>query len=291
MEPLDWSRYAGLKLRWVKNNEIAVSPMPRQEDLDRITGVFRTVVSLATPAEFIYGGHLDPRMLQQAVEKHIWLVVGEYNAPTLVELSRGVAEGASTPVLVHCMRGCGRSPMFAAAWLLRYKATRITESLTLVAEKAGCSIETMPQKSVVEAYDVALRIGMTDLHERYDADDPRPEYALLLARSLAWLTRVKPEDLAEKAMEERGATWPAAELLASRLSYSVAGFRVDKIGADFKLVVVVWIPRRAHPASVRRAANVPPSLEKELEDALASFIGVKIDVVFDVRPPGDVPWV
>ncbi|GEM_PF-6711018 len=290
MEPLEWSRYAGLRTRWIVRDVLAVSPMPRPEDLETIASSFRTVVSLAAPAEFVYGGHLDPRSLQAVVESHVWLVVGEYNAPTLPELAGGVERARREPVLVHCLRGCGRSPMFAAAWLTR-RGRRLVEALADVTARAGCGVETLPQMSVLEAYDVTLRADLLGIVLEHDRDDPRPEYALLLSRTLSWLAGRGVEELAKESLLEHSGLWEAAELLANGLGYSVAGLRSDKLGGHVRLVVTVWVPRRAHPASVRRVLRPPKGLAEKLSETLERLLGASIEAVIEAREPEDVPWV
>lgn len=288
-DPLSWSRYAGLRPHWVIEGRIAVSPMPRAEDLDALAS-FPTVVSLAGPAEFVYGGGLDPRHLAAVVRKHIWLIVGEYNAPTLVELVSAVEEARDEPVLVHCLRGCGRSPMFAAAWLIRYTGARLMEALGLVAERRGCGVETLPQRSVLEAYDLARRAGLLGEVMGFDRDDPRPEYALLLSRSVSWLRSLDPVEEARRALAGRsGGIWEAASRMADALGYSVAGLRVDKEGGEPVLYVTVWVTRRAHPAAVKKPAEVPEGLEGELLELLRPYGVARVSL--EARGPRDVPWV
>ena len=102
MEP--YSPAPGLRVHWVEEGRIAVSPMPRLEDLENIVSMFNTVVSLATPIEHVYSGGYDPRAVEGV--KLVWRPIGEYNAPTLPELAYIVGK-LEEPALVHCFRGCG----------------------------------------------------------------------------------------------------------------------------------------------------------------------------------------
>ncbi len=288
-DPLSWSRHAGYKPYWIEDSTIAISPMPRPEDLEEIANTFRTVVSLAAPAEFVYGGHVDPRSLQAVAARHVWLLVGEYNAPTLPELAWALGRASETPVLVHCLRGCGRSPLFAAAWLLHYRGMRLQEALLRVRERRGCGLETLPQLSVLEAYDLALRAGLAKQVEGFDRDDARPEYSLLLARRLAWLAGKEAVDMARESLAG-GGFWRAADVLARELGYTVAGMSTDKSDGRVVLRLVVWVTRRAHPASVRQPPLVPGPLAEKLSAELSSTLGRDVEAVFAVKKPTEVPW-
>ncbi len=276
-----------LRPRWVVKDELAVSPMPRPEDLEMLAEMFPTVYSLATPSEYVLAAGIDPRGLRGLVKNFVWTPVGEYNAPTLPELARAVEEAARPrPVLVHCLRGCGRSPLAAAAWLIRHRSAILAEALTAVREAAGCGLETMPQRSVVEAYWTMLRAGLGEELLRRDVDDPVPEYVALLARSLSWLRGVAAEEEARRQLLEGGPLRGAAELLARVLGYSLAG--VESVSRTV-LRLHVWIPRRAHPAAVPRAARVPGDLGERLLGVLRGYAGLE-KAEIKVYEPGSPPW-
>ncbi len=288
--PEEWPGYVGLRPRWVLEAVLAVSPMPAVNDLDKLAE-YGTVYSLATPAEYAYGAGIDPRSLQAVVRNFVWTPVGEYNAPTLPELARAVEQAAEpTPVLVHCLRGCGRSPMAAAAWLIRHRGSRLSESLATVTQAVGCGPETWPQRSVLEAYSLATAARVLDEVLGSDVDDPRPEYSLLLASRLAGPAGRDPLELAREAL--RGGGNPVAEAaaeLARGIGYTLSRVEMARRGGEPVLRVEAWIPRRAHPANIRRPVEPPPGLAGELEKLLQGLVpGLKIELA--VRGPRDVPW-
>jgi len=288
--PEEWPGYVGLRPRWVIKDLVAVSPMPAVNDLDKLAR-FRTVYSLATPAEYAYGAGIDPRSLQAVIENYVWTPVGEYNAPTLPELARAVDQASGpAPVLIHCLRGCGRSPTAAAAWLIRHRGSKLSESLATVSQAVGCGPETWPQRSVLEAYATAVTAGVLEAVKSSDVDDPRPEYSLLIASRLAGLAGVDPLELARNVLSSPEAPVArAAAALAEGIGYTLSRIEASRQGGEPRLLLEAWIPRRAHPANIRRPVEPPSGLAERLEKELGELVpGLKIEL--RARGPRDVPW-
>ena len=287
----------GLRPRWIVEGELAVSPMPSPADLEGLQR-FPSVYSLATPSEYALGGGLDPRAESAAVENFVWRPTGEYNAPSLPALARDMKRlKEPRPVLVHCFRGCGRSSMAAAAWLMRYKSSSVSEAVSTVSGRGGCGLETLPQLSVLQAYSVALAAGLEDWVAGSDTGDPFPEYLLLLSYKLSWLLPGEPcpRDTAVRARSDEGHPFNRlARLLSRQLGYSLAG--VEARGGKptgVRVVLTVWIPRGAHPAAVPRPVRPPRGLEERVASILAEAgeggLG-KVEVEVSVRMPGEPPW-
>jgi len=278
----------GLRPRWVAEGVLAVSPMPRPEDLEALAG-FPTVLSLAGPAEYLYSGGLDPRVEAAVVENFVWLPVGEYNAPPLPRLARALRDAEKPrPVLVHCFRGCGRSSSAAAAWLVWSLGRRASEALAEVATRTGCGVETLPQRSVVEALALALAAGEKTWLLHADPEDPKPEYAALLAGRLHSLLDGDPAALLREASEGRGPIAAAAEALAREAGYTVAGAELASMKPP-TLRVHTWIPRGAHPAAVPEPRIDPDRVAKALREALQPSIeGLQVEV--KVHPRTRPPW-
>ncbi|KSW11392.1 hypothetical protein CF15_00560 [Pyrodictium occultum] len=281
-----------MKPRWVVEGRLAVSPMPRPDDLEEVLSKFRTVVSLASPSEHAFSGGYDPRLLQgMGGVKFVWRPIGEYNAPTLVELSY-IIESIEEPALVHCLRGCGRSSTVAAAWLVAKMGVRpYLAAESEVVRTTGCGLETLPQRSVLEAYSLAVRSGTaSELSRSRDIDDPFPEYAALLSLSLSSYLGAEPEELFRSALELDTSLARAARLLADIAGYTVAGMAARKAGKKVALELTIWVPRRSHPAAIRRIPQVDHGkLSKGLASILATM-GVDVEPVVRVRKPEDVPW-
>ncbi len=278
----------GLKPRWVREGRLAVSPMPRLGEEEKIVSMFNTVISLSPPSEHVLSAGYDPRSLPRLKPgiKVVWRPIGEYNAPTLVELIK-ILRGLQEPVLVHCFRGCGRSSVVAAAWLIVVEGFSLPEALVEVSNRTGCGLETAPQLSVVEAVDLARRAGLIDnLYTVFDVDDPVPEYVLLLARRLSPLAQRDPVEEARRAISEKTLLLEIAQKLSYRLDYKVA--KID--ARNNELVVLVWVPRRAHPSNVRETSEPLDDLERDLGELLSEWLGREIRVKIDVKPPSTVPW-
>ncbi len=278
----------GLQPRWVVEGVLAVSPMPRPEDLEELAR-FPTVLSLAGPAEYLYSGGLDPRAEAAAVENFVWLPVGEYNAPPLPRLARALRDAEQPrPVLIHCFRGCGRSSSAAAAWLAWSLGRRASEALAEVATRTGCGVETMPQRSVVEALALTLAAGEKSWLLQADPEDPRPEYAALLAGRLHGLLHGEPTALLQEAARGRGPIAAAAEALAREAGYTVAGIELAAARPP-TLRIHTWIPRGAHPAAVPEPRIDPDRVASTLQEALQPSIeGLRVEV--KIHPRTRPPW-
>lgn len=277
------------RLYWLEKNRIAVSPMPRPDDVEEIISMFNTIVSLATPIEHVYGGGYDPRSLGSTV-KLVWRPIGEYNAPTLPELAY-IIRRIDEPALVHCFRGCGRSSVVAAAWLVKRKGVPSIVAESEVITVTGCGIETLPQRAVLQAYSLAIRAGLEDKLYKLDLDDPRVEYALLFSRELAVYLSRTPEELAIESLMHGTPLYKAASLLASMMGYSVAGISSKKMPDGVEIEITVWLPRRSHPAAIRRSVRIDyERVSMDISKALQS-LGLKISVMINVKDPRDVPWV
>ncbi len=112
---VQWRRLFGLNLSQVTpllfvGGQFHPSQWPQICDL----GV-RAVLSLQAEYEDRFYGPPPERMLR--------LLVSDFHAPTLSQLSQGVAFIAAAhddgmPVFVHCHAGVGRAPLMAAAYLI-----------------------------------------------------------------------------------------------------------------------------------------------------------------------------
>jgi len=278
----------GLKPRWIRGKRLAVSPMPRLGEEEKIANMFNTVVSLSPPSEHVLSGGYDPRALPRLKPgiKIIWRPIGEYNAPTLIDIVKILKE-LREPVLVHCFRGCGRSSVIAAAWLMLVEGGSLPETLAEISTRAGCGPETTPQLSVLEAFDLARRAGLLEkLSREYDVDDPVPEYLLLLAKSISAIAGDDIVEEARKAFSRENELRLVAEKLANSLDYKVSRVTLR----SETLVIQVWIPRRAHPSNVQRSGERYDELSEELQSILRKIAGKEINVSIEPRDPEDVPW-
>ncbi|BEP18530.1 hypothetical protein PYJP_18820 [Pyrofollis japonicus] len=278
----------GLRIKWVRENRLAVSPMPRRGEEEEIANMFNTVVSLASPSEHVLSGGYDPRTLRNFNNtiKVIWRPIGEYNAPTLIDTVKIVKELVE-PALVHCFRGCGRSAVIAASWLIDVEELSLPEALTEVSQRIGCGIETAPQLSVVEAYSLAKRANIVDKLREYDVDDPVPEYILLLALNLSMISRRDPVKEAIESIQGKTPLSEAASILSKHFEYSVARIASRK----GMLEISVWIPRRAHPANARPFKESTEKVREEITELISNYIRERIEVLINVYRPEDVPWV
>ena len=278
----------GLKPRWIREKRLAVSPMPKLGEEEKIANMFNTVVSLSPPSEHVLSAGYDPRALPRLKPgiKIIWRPIGEYNAPTLIDIVKMLKE-FKEPVLVHCFRGCGRSSVIAAAWLMLAEGMSLPETLAEISTRTGCGPETAPQLSVLEAFDLARRAGLLErLSREFDVDDPVPEYLLLLARNLSAMIRSDPVKEARKAFSRENELWLVAEKLANSLDYKVSRITLRAEA----LVIQVWIPRRSHPSNVRKSGGWYDELSEELQSMLRKIVGKEVKVGIELRDPEDVPW-
>ena len=257
---------------------LAVSGMPCQDDVSEIASVFRTVVSLSTPIEHSSGFAYDPRSLQGLVERFIWIPVGEYNAPRLSELVAAI-EHSVEPVLVHCYRGCGRSTVYAAAWLIARTGARLPEALAQVSSATGCSVETRPQYTVLKAFDTLYQLGY-----RLRGLGAREEYALLLYRELG--PRLSSADPFSSRLVE------AASLIESRAGYNVADIEARLARDTVEIQITCWVERGAHPAAARSwGCRFSEADTARLARILGEAVGTeKIDVRIVSLEPERVPW-
>ena len=278
----------GLKPRWIREKRLAVSPMPKLGEEEKIANMFNTVVSLSPPSEHVLSAGYDPRALPRLKPgiKIIWRPIGEYNAPTLIDIVRMLKE-FKEPVLVHCFRGCGRSSVIAAAWLMLAEGMSLPETLAEISTRTGCGPETAPQLSVLEAFDLARRAGLLEkLSRDFDVDDPVPEYLLLLAKNISAITSDDMVEEARKAFSRENGLWFIAEKLANSLDYKVSRITLR----SEVLVIQVWIPRRAHPSNVRKSNERYDKLSEELQSMLRKIVGKEVKVGIELRDPEDVPW-
>jgi protein-tyrosine phosphatase len=283
---LEWA--PGLHIKWIRENRLAVSPMPRRGEEEEIATKFNTVVSLASPSEHVLSGGYDPRTLRNFKNtiKVIWRPIGEYNAPTLIDAIKIVKE-LDEPALVHCFRGCGRSAVIAASWLIDVEGLSLPEALTEVSQRIGCGVETAPQLSVVEAYSLAKRANIVDKLKERDVDDPVPEYVLLLALNLSMIARRDPVKEAIESIQNKTPLTEAAVILSKNFDYSVARVSSRKDVVE----ISVWIPRRAHPVNARPFRGSTEKIRKEITKLISSHVGKRIEVLINVYRPEDVPWV
>ena len=257
--------------RWAVEGVLAVSEMPCPETLRDLAGKFRSIVSLATWVEHAGGGY-DPRLAGGAGVEFVWVPVGMYNAPSLPQLVRALGRVRGS-VLVHGYRDCGRAAVYAAAYLMRRFSLRLPEALAQLSSRTGCSVETLPQLTVLKAYDYTLRYSLEGWVEGFVDTDASAEYLLLLSRELG----VEPRP--------SGELWESSKLAASEADYTVAG--VTLRGRERLLELVCWIERGAHPQSARRV-GCPDTLKGLLNEKLKVY-GVGVEV----RNIGrfNVPWI
>jgi hypothetical protein len=283
-------------VRWILDSKLAVSPLLGVEDTSVLRS-FSTVLSFSTPSEYYFKASLPPQTIASLVEKFVWLPTGEYNAPPMPKLVRSILDaGAPLPVLVMCGRGCGRSSMGAIAWLIVHEDYKFPEAVSLTTLRSSCSIDTLPQESVLQSIHLAKRAGLLGDVARRDVDDPLPEYVLLLVYKLYWL-RESSDVVREAIQAYRDQGHPfnkLARLLARTMGYSLAGIRV--YGSERTLVRVeftFWIPRGAHPAAVRSTLQPPEGLIDEAASLIQEYAGgdgKRVEVGFIVRQPDDPPW-
>lgn len=270
---------------------MAVSPMPRPEDVESMLSEFDTIISLATPIEHVYSGGYDPRLVEGSGKRLVWRPIGEYNAPTLAELAYIISK-IDEPALVHCFRGCGRSSTVAAAWLIRRRMKPALVAESEVVTATGCGIETLPQRTVLQAYSLAVRAGVVDsLASRYDLDDPVPEYVLLLSLELSQYLPTTPEELATKSLEQDTPIREAARVLADAAGYTVAGISSKGDSSSVELEITIWVPRRSHPAAIKRAARLDTARLRNHVSSVLGRLGLRVDVVLETKNPDQVPWV
>ena len=259
--------YVCARPRWVVPGVLAVSPMPCPDDVETLADEFNTVVSLATWVEHASRG-FDPRILEGYGVRFVWLPVGEYNAPPLPALVKALGS-VREPVLVHCFRGCGRAAVFAASLLIAKLGSRLPEALATVSSTTGCSVETLPQLTVLKALDYAARLSRLEWLAGFRDSVASCEYALLLARELGG----EPE-----------AYLPLGESLEKLADYTISG--VEFSSRSRSLRVVCWVERGAHPISARRV-GCPEDVRGVLVEFLAGRVG---EVVVENLGRDSVPW-
>ncbi len=283
-------------VHWILDGKLAVSPLLGAEDTSVLRN-FSTVLAFSTPSEYYFKASLPPQTIASLVEKFVWLPVGEYNAPPMPKLVRSILDvGSPLPVLVMCGRGCGRSSMGAIAWLVVHEGYKLPEAFSLTTQRTSCSIDTLPQESVLQAIYLAKRIGLLGDVIRRDVDDPLPEYVLLLAYKLYWLKG--ESDIVKEAIQayrdQRHPFNKLARLIARTMGYSLAGIRVyGSERTHIRVEFTFWIPRGAHPAAIRGTLQPPEGLIDEVTFLVREYTGSdrkSIEVNFVVRQPNDPPW-
>jgi protein tyrosine phosphatase (PTP) superfamily phosphohydrolase (DUF442 family) len=259
------------KYQWVVEGSIAVSGMPCAESLQEIAETFKSIVSLSTWVEHASRGY-DPRLVEGLDVEFIWIPVGEYNAPSLPKLVKSLQK-VKEPVLIHSYTMCGRTAVYTAALLMSRLGLRLPEALAQLSSKANCSVETLPQLSVLKAYDYALRFGLEKWVASLNDDDARGEYLLLFSRELG----VKPET--------NGTLWRASEMAYNKADYTIAGVVFD--GGRRLLKIICWVEREAHPRSAKRV-GCPSSLANILERELKEY---DVTVVVENLDRFNIPWI
>lgn len=251
------------------DNNVAFSGMPAPWQLDDIARSFTAIVSLATPAEHSWEGY-DPRILRSYGLSFFWLSTAMYNAPTLIQLLSGLVwiarhVEAGGRILVHSYRGCGRAVLAAAAWLIYWHRASLTEAISRASMLLSCSLESMPQKSILASINMLRRIPGSDTlipqlaglgHSVTEEDEAALDYALVASHQLvAYNNSIIAE--AEKAAralagDDEGVLFRATRRVARVLDYRIAGMKAILRDKVLRVKIIIWIPRRMHPAYARR---------------------------------------
>ncbi len=135
---------------WIDEN-LAIAPMPLEEQIAELAKTFKAVVVLVDDWELDYDIHQWGKFGVNV--KH--LPIPDFGTPGLNDLhdviewiNREIEEGK---VLVHCLGGIGRSGMVAAAYLIS-KGFGVNEAITHVRARVPRAIETCEQEELVRRF-------------------------------------------------------------------------------------------------------------------------------------------
>jgi atypical dual specificity phosphatase len=137
---------------WMIENRLAGVSYPRSEDAIALLCKLRVQALLNLSEEPL---PLDLLSKYQLRGEH--LPVADFTAPTLEQVERAlvIIDGflaRGLPVAVHCGAGLGRTGTILACYLVSQGSTA-KEAIEQVRTKRPGSIETLAQKTVVEAYE------------------------------------------------------------------------------------------------------------------------------------------
>ncbi len=291
-----------MKVKWVRS-WLAVSRIPEPTDVRELAKVFRSIVSLSTPVEHAYRG-LAPGLLEQAGLHLYMLPVPVYQAPTLLDLAKAVrwVLEAPKPCLIYSWRGCCRAATLATAVLAVAEQQPLLPALADIVQALGCSISSLPQRSVLEAFTTLARnVGLERLVEELGSvgdtyrGSAAVEYAVLLSRGLgvsileAYECTLGMLGLEKKCVsKEARAVATVAAKLAQRLGYIIAGIHVRLRGDHVDVRITTWIPRCHHPQKAQGPTLDEEELRRMIEEELGS-LGLTVGIELESYEPASVP--
>jgi len=161
---------------WILDGNLAVSSMPRAEDVGCLADVFDCVVVLAESFELDY--ELD--LWSTYGVECIHCPIPDFRPPHLLTLYRivkwiydRICSGRS--VLVHCVGGLGRSGTVDSAYLVYAEMFDWLGAIRFVRKRRSGAVETRGQVAVVEALDFMLKClskrainAVIDVGSKYD---------------------------------------------------------------------------------------------------------------------------
>jgi len=131
---------------------VAFSRLPRPEEIEEISGVFRAVVIVAERFEVPY--QIEEWEKRGVAVFH--LPVPDFSAPSVEQILRALRwierhVNNGDKVLVHCVGGLGRSGTVAVAWLMYSKGLSLKNALMEVRKVKHGAVETKEQmKTLIE---------------------------------------------------------------------------------------------------------------------------------------------
>ncbi len=143
------------QFKWVVPDVLAVYRMPREEEIEIISSLFRCVVILAEDHELRY----DPDELIERGVKIVHKPVKDFGAPDLISLYEIVKEieSCEKPVMIHCFGGRGRSGTIAVAYLMTSQSLNYKKALKKARKIDPGFIETKKQHRILRLYDRLLK--------------------------------------------------------------------------------------------------------------------------------------
>jgi protein-tyrosine phosphatase len=143
------------QFKWVVPDVLAVYRMPREEEIEVISSLFRCVVILAEDHELRY----DPDELIERGVKVVHKPVKDFDAPDLISLYEIVKEieSCEKPVLTHCFGGRGRSGTIAVAYLMTSQSLDYKKALKKARKIDPGFVETEEQHRILRLYDRLLK--------------------------------------------------------------------------------------------------------------------------------------
>jgi len=131
---------------WIDEN-LAIAPMPSEDQIPELAKTFKAVVILVEDQELDYDIHQWGKFGVKV--KH--MPIPDFGTPGLNDLheviewiNREIEDGK---VLVHCLGGIGRSGMVATAYLIS-KGFSVNEAIKHVRARVPGAIETCEQEEL-----------------------------------------------------------------------------------------------------------------------------------------------